>query len=320
MRIKVGAAPKHIFGYFKNLEGLTDINDVAEKAGFDFTAEKRIQYWRKNQDPNGEEIPNPEKVAIVNADDDDRYLGTCGINYGIVQYRDALAFTQHIVNQGEANYIHGGVSHGGSRAFLVMKSAEYIEISPGDRIECYFYLSTAHDSKGSMSLIPSPLRPLNNIILLPSGRMEAMKFKHSKHVNTHIAVAAKTIKKVKEYFEEFRESFDRLAQTELTDAMLETYLKVLYPGGKESTKTAENTRNKIKDILMTEKSLQIPSCKNTLLGAYFAVCQYNDHYTTTKKTGRDELSARIESRMAVNGTVAKKKAEGLAFAYKLSEI
>jgi len=326
----------HIFSKLTNLEGITDINEVAIKAGFDFTAVKRPQFWF--EDDNGmmgaenfttvheyQELfaklrVNPEMVSISNRDANGSYLGTTGINYGVAQFKDVLAFTQHLVDEGEANYIHGGVTHGGARAFLVMKTAEFIEITPGDRVECYFYVSTAHNGKSSLSLIPAPLRLLNNTVLLVPG-ISVMKFKHSKHVNFHITQATKTIGKIRQYFDEFRDSFDKLATTALTDHIENTYLKLLYPDGKEKATRAENVRDKIKDIRRTEKSLQLPSVKNTLLGAYFAVCQYNDHYTNIRKTnGRDELSARIESRMSVNGTVAKKKAEALAFAFKLNSI
>jgi hypothetical protein len=200
---------------------------------------------------------------------------------------------------------------------LVMKTDDIIELSPGDSIECYFYVHTAHDGSAAVSIVPAPLRKANNTVLL-MPKMEALKFRHTKHVSSRIARAKETLYKVREYFTEYDKSFKRLSTVSITDPMLDSYYKALVPDSKENPTRAENVRGKITEIFKSEPSLQLPYTKGTLLGAYFAVALYADWYMTVKKSSKfSEVDARIHSRL--KGAGARRKADALGVALKIKE-
>jgi phage/plasmid-like protein (TIGR03299 family) len=306
----ITSTTRSIFSSLTHLSS-TDIEGIAEEAGFDFTARKiPLKYTGMNE----ELFINPEKVAVVR--DNNTFLGTIGKDRPIVQYTDTLRFTEVLVEQGLANYMHGGIINNGRCAYLTMKAAHHISLTPGDEMECYFYLVTSHDSTKALKIIPSPMRG-NTVLVLPG--LQGVTFRHTKNINNRMVVAKSTIGKMKNYFDDFEKSFRKLATVKCNDKLLDMYLRAVYPDskGEKNTRT-ENTREDIAKVLRTEPSLQLPSCKNTLFGAYMAVCVYADHFMTVNKTGKqDEMSARISSRLS--GAAAKRKAEALGTAEKIKE-
>lgn len=304
---------KHVFSSLQKFSS-QDFNDIIDEAGFNLTAAKRTQ---KIDDGAGNfTIDNPDMVAIFN-EEANRYLGSVGINYGIIQYPEMLRWTEVLVKQGNASYVYGGITGDGRRAFLVMRTADYLEIIPGDKIECYFYVTTSHNGHTSLTVVPTPYRGSSNTTFNIPG-ISALKFRHTKNVNQAMQKASQTLTKVKDYFDDFEVKFRRMAGIQLTDVRRQDYLKMLIPDSGERTARAENMRGQIDSIIQTERSLQLPGLKGTLLGSYFGAVHFCDHYMTVRKsTKQDELSARIESKL--DGAAAQRKAEALAVALELQE-
>lgn len=306
---------RHIFGDLTKLSGAT-MKEIAAECNMDFIAFKRPQFFY--EDDNSEtQIVNPEKVAIINGNTGD-YIGTVGTNYGLVQYIDALKFVEPMIEEGEASALYGTIVGKGRRAYLVLKTAEFMEPVPGERIECYFYVTAAHDGTSSVSIVPAPVRVANDSSFNWTKPI-ALKFKHSKHVMDRMARSRKTLSKVKEYWDHFEESFKLLGKVTVDNKDVETYLLDVFPNPKENPTRAENIRGKIEDLIRTEPSLQVPSLRGTLLQAYFAVIHYYDFYTIVKDTGKDEFTARVEAKMGPNASNAKDKAECLAMALDLAK-
>lgn len=311
----IGNKPQHIFRSLKQIEG-NNLKEISEKCGFNFTAVKKKLFYL---DSSGKNIELTDKAAIIR-EDNQAYLGTVGINRSIVQYTDALAFTEIFARENEASYEYGGIISQGAKAFLVMKVSEMFEVCPNDPIECFFYVQTSHDSTQALTVVPAPMRSSNNTVFT-HPKLTAVKLRHTRNIEGRIANAKRSLNKVKEYFKEFEESFRKLATVDIgKENRLETYLKMLYPDSKDNPTRAERTREKITDILSTEPSLQLLPTKNTLLGAYFAVVYFCDHYVTPKNTeGKDAITARLESKLSITGSAAKKKAEAFGNALKIKE-
>lgn len=317
----------HIFGRLASLRDCKTIQEAATKCGMDFVAHKRpllipqnptfsMESFVRNRNAYDFEY-NPDCVAIHHQDG--TYLSTTGKGYGIIQYPEIFEFTEVFINNGEATYEHGAISGGGKNAYLVMKTNDFIEICPGDKIECYFYFTSSHDGTRGLSLIPAPLRTSNNTVFFHE-KIAAIKFRHSKHVMQRLHRAKESIERVKQYFKDFDKSFRLLATRKLTEDYKDKYLRFIFPDSAENPKRAENVRDKIKDLMNIEPSLQLPPTKDTLLGAYFAVVQYVDHYMTVKKSKKnDEISARIEASIGADGAGARRKAEALAMALQFKE-
>jgi phage/plasmid-like protein (TIGR03299 family) len=304
---------KHVFSSLKRFNS-QDFNDIIDTAGFDLTAEKRKQ---KIDDGEGNfTIENPDMVAIFNKELN-KYIGSVGTGYGIVQYPEMLRWTEVLVKQGDASYLYGGITGDGRRAFLVMKTADYLEVTPGDRIDCLFYVTTSHNGKTSLSVVPTPYRSASNTTFNIPG-ITALKFRHTKNVAATMQKASQTLVKVRDYFTDFEVKFKRLQGIQLTDQRRADYLKMLIPDTGQRTARAENMRGQIDSIIQTERSLQLPGLKGTLLGAYFGAVHFCDHYMTVRKSSKqDELSSRIESKL--DGAGAQRKAEALGVALEMQE-
>lgn len=311
---------RHIFSHLKSLEGCETIDEVVEKSGMNFVAGKRDLWYEKplideegnESDEKMELVKNPDHVAIVR-EDDHRYLGTTGTGYGIIQYPKVFEFTEVLAEEGVAGFKYGGITGAGERAYLVMQTSECLSLGPESTVECYFYATTSHNRKTGMNIVPAPLWNKGSVVL--SGP-PAITFRHTKNVGNKMAQAKRTIKKVKEYFVNFEQSFRDLSSVTLTDDLLETYLLSLFPNPEKKTQRTENIRHKIKITMKTDPAFQTQATNNTLLGAYFSVCMFADFFMPVhKKEGRDESTARIQS--ALDGAAAKRKAEALAFARKM---
>lgn len=289
----------------------TTTTAMAKQAGLDFKVEKRSMYYK---DTNGNYIEVPNFDANVRIDKDD-CVGVVSKKYGIVQYVDMLDFTGVLVDEGEASYVRGGATGVGEQCFVIMKTGEAFKLHDNDKIECYFYVSTSHDRTLNLTVVPTPYRQANNTILIPTDfKKNTLRFRHTKNIADRIAKAKVSLGKVKDYWKDVPKQFNLLSQVHLNDSNFETYLNGIKGLDGDHTR-AENMREEIDTIWKTEPTLQFPSCKRTLLGAYFAVVQYADFKQTVKKSKkRDEVSSRILS--SLDGDVANRKA--IAFGMALT--
>jgi len=304
-----------IYSNLKSVDG-NDLDTVLEQMGADFTATKVDLHFDVTEENR---VTLDDKVAVVREDDTTQYLGVIGRGRPIVQYKDALRFTEIFAQEGQAEYQYGGTVSNGARAFLVMKASECFEVAKGDEITCHFFVQTSHDSSKSLTIVPTPIREKNGAVFI-HPKLSVVKIKHTKNVADRMALARRSIGKIKTYFAEFEQSFHELASVELKDKVLQTYLEMVFPDSKDNSKQAENRRDKVKDLLMTEPSLQLPNVKGTLLGAYFAVVTFCDVYLTTRsKEGKDKLTAHIDSKVAISSASAKHKAEALGFALRMKK-
>jgi len=304
----------NVFTNLIEVKGST-IDEIAKLCGFDFEAVKCPLSF---EDSLGKTQQVPDKVAISRKDTS-KYLGTIGRERGIIQYTDSLRFTEEFVAQGDADYRHADITGYGRQAYVVMRATEEFEIVPGDPIECYFTVTASHDSTKSLMVIPSPMRKKTGGVFVHPA-FKAIKLKYTKNIASRMIQARKSIAGIRQYFKEFEVSFRNLATISLDNGAGETYLKAVFPSSLENSTQAENRREKVKEILASDPSLKIPPCQNTLLGLYFATVTFVDHYLTVKNTkGRDEKTAQIESKLSIDGAGAKRKAEALAQAIKLTE-
>ena len=266
--------------------------------------------------PKTKEVYVPDKVAVVR-EDDGRYLGTVGRTRGILQYREVLAFTESLVDAGEASYVTAGVIGNGEQAYLVMKSNKSVKLSGTDEVDCYFYVTTSHDSTRGLEVVFSPLRKANGTVLTIPNK-DRIKFKHTKRVKDRVNKARISLSKVNSYFDEMETSFRLLRSVSLTASQFDVFIKSLVPDPKEKTKAAEAVRADIETIYKTGAAQQLPSTKGTMLGAYFAVIEYIDKISPTKKSKRRPNEHDATLHRLLEGSGAKDKAEAYAFALDMA--
>ena len=310
---------KNIFDYFSKITK-TVYEDVLKETGLDLQVYKRNQYYA---DALGKTRQNPEKVVIARKDDGD-YLGTVGSDFGLVQFDELFKFAEILVEKEGAGYVCGGIIGRGERGFLGLRTGEHVNLGGGDIVENYFYIVTGHDGQQAIDVIPAPIRTVNNTVLkMPEAK--GYRFRHTKHVNRHLAAAKLSVAKVQNYWATYQKSFKYLSAVKLTPKQLDDYLKMIVEEklDEEGNPSArgQNIRDAIQGIFQMDRNIvSLPSTHGTLLGAYFAVIQYCDSDSVVRKAKndrRDEETCKILS--LIDGNAAQRKADGYAFAIKMME-
>jgi phage/plasmid-like protein (TIGR03299 family) len=346
---------KSVYDYLPAINANT-AEEMAEQAGLDFTAVKvdiKYTYVQKTEevdsgylnfikglmeDGSKESIAEaetllsnadrmnvtkeieavvPDKVAVIR-EDDGRYLGTVGRERGLLQYKDMLAFTGALVSEGTASYVTGGITGNGEQAFVVMKTNNAIKLSGTDDVECYFYVTTSHDSSKGLSLVLAPLRSTNGTVL-STPKSYRLSFRHSSRVEDRVKRATLSVKKLNTYFEEMETSFRLLRSVNITRDQFNVFVKSLFPDPEERTKQTENIRDEITGIYNSGPACQLPSTKGTMLGAYMAVVEWVDKIRNVKssKVRPNEYDAKLHS--LLEGSGAQQKADAYAFALDMVE-
>ena len=332
---------KSVFDYLPEINADT-AEEMAEQAGLDFNAIKVDLSYKVEEEVAQEplaavfagtavsqlstgqatgikkerEVIVPDKVAVIR-EDDGRYLGTVGRGRGIVQYSDVLAFTESLVADGEASYVTAGITGNGQQAWLIMKTNNSVKLSGTDDVECYFYVTTSHDSTKALEIVPCALRKVNGTVLTDASAPR-IRFRHSSRVEGRVKRAKASVARVNSYFTSMEESFRLLRSVKLSTLQFDTYIESLFPDPDERPKRAEMIREDITSIYQHGAAQQLPSTKGTMLGAYFAVIEWVDKVRQQKasKVRPNEYDAKLHS--LLEGSGAQSKSDAYAFALDMA--
>ena len=298
---------------------INKIDELLMEIGADFHAEKRPIYVKDSGYTLGYS-PIPGYSAVVRKDT--QYpLGVVSARYGVSQYGSTLRFLDELVADGQFQYAGGRSTLGGAHLFVTLKAPNRVIFGGDDCIDCHFIVSTSHDGSNAITVMCSPIHNKSNTIL-PSN-LGIIKIKHSVHVQNRLAQAASVLRKMNKIWTDHADAFSRFPKIHLTDNDAETYFAMLAPAkdGSEVPTRTQNVRNKLMDIYKGHKPIaNLPSCKDTLLGALVAAMVFGDYYQTVRKSivGVSEVDARIESRLSGQG--AKFKADAFAGALELMRL
>jgi hypothetical protein len=233
--------------------------------------------------------------------------------YCIIQNKETLDFCDLFVSQGTAGYNHVIPLNRGEQIHIILKSPDFADLGGGDVIDSYFDIVTSHDGSQKFRAIPIAVRRHNNTLMPAPSKGIAIK--HTKNAQGNLMLARLVVGKVKAYFEELPENFEKLAKMQVNSQQVTDYFKILYDG---DNSRAENIRDRMMAIFKGGKSNQLfPNCQGTLLGAYFAAVEYAEFNMVVKESKHmDEISTKIHSRLV--GSAAKLKTDAYWTALKLA--
>lgn len=283
----------------------TTIQEILKAGRMDFTAEMRPGYYL---DTNG----NPNLMGSCKAvvkKEDDSYIWHVGNKYSLVQYKDSFSICEAMINEPGVKAIAASCIGNGSQGFVIMKTPEFLEIAPGDKIECYFYLSASHDGTGSITGSLIPLRH-HSVATLP---YRPFKIRHTSGAADKLTQAKQALDKIRNYWNSTVDNFKSFSRIKLTEEQVVEYLKMVVEG--DSTR-ADNVRSEILTVYGSSDINKYPSTNGTLLGAYFSVIDWVDAEKQVRKSKkRNEDDAMIHAKLV--GAGATQKAEAYAFAIEL---
>jgi phage/plasmid-like protein (TIGR03299 family) len=305
---------------FPNLsECLTD-EEVLEKAKLNYIVEKKdIEVPFTDEGGNVERAIQPRHVSIVRTDKIgiDAILGCVGRQFGLIQHADMVDFCRGFTTDGYAEFYAGGPLNKGEQVFLLMKQPDWVDLGAGDKVSAYFCITSAHDGSKCFRAMPLYLRELNQTVITPTCSDSAFKIKHTVNAIDRMRTLAVVRDRLKEYWQNYAATFRSFATIKLSDQTANEYFELVFPDSEKTTTRAENARTKVFDIYKTTGvGCNLPSCKETLLGALFAVVYYADYYQIVKASKhKNEMAARIHSR--IEGSSAELKAKSIRMAEKI---
>jgi hypothetical protein len=193
-------------------------------------------------------------------------------------------------------------------------------------IQNNFLLTSSHDSSALWSILSTPVIMQHSLVMTPytSG---AIRTRHSKHVGMRIEKIHTKLGQVKKMWAEFKDSAYKLASTAITMEQAQEYFTMVVTGDGDVSEgisaQASNAIDRMVAIFLAGPQNVFPSCKMTMLGAYFAVTFWCDNDKVVRTGGTSRYAGNPKSAMvlsAVDGAGAKQKAEGYAKLLKLARL
>jgi phage/plasmid-like protein (TIGR03299 family) len=170
------------YSYGTDVSGLTNLQDVLEKANLNFAVKDEPLYY----EDNGIFIPTKDSKATFASDDSGRdFLSTVGGSYKPIQNSELFQIANELIDSDAIQYNYAGCFKGRSRVFI---SAEIKGLTnlDNDPIKMNLIIRTAHDGSGSTKVNLSPVRLFCNN-QLPRLRKESVfsfTLKHTKNYKT----------------------------------------------------------------------------------------------------------------------------------------
>ncbi len=284
------------------------IADVLKEVGGDFTVEKEDHYIMKMLHiPFFPPIPLLKKVpgtsAIVKQEGWEP-LSVMGDRYGIIQFQTALDFLDDMIGNREVEIWCAAVLDGGTKLHLIVKAPDFVELSPGERFECFFTVSASHDGTGCLQAMCSPIHNVSQTVFTPRKGRGVVKIKHTKNAKDKVALGRRMFNKLYDSWKGFGDNFEEMTNMTLTEQQAKDYFHAVIGG--DSTR-ANNIKDHVWDIYKSAGLCRhLPSCKDTLFGCFMAIQQQADYYKTVRKAiRRNETDAKIEARLTGDGAKLK---------------
>lgn len=261
----------------------------------------------------------PDKFAIVR-NDNNKYMGTVGGGYEIVQNAEAFDWFDGVLGKKNAPIIEtAGSLFEGRKIFISAKLPDTIKVLNGvgkkaDHIEKYLFLSSSHDASGSIICGFTPVRIVcNNTLQMALKEADnVIRIKHTKNVKERLAMASKIMKMVDGATTELTASFNKMSKVKITDQRLREYIACVMSTQEKIVELDEfekyystknlNLTDRIMEYALTNESQQFDCTKGTLYGAYQAITGY---FQNVKEY--DSQEEKLDELVLANGSTAQKK-------------
>lgn len=253
------------------------IDDVMEKLDAKFTVEKKKLACMGN-------VPVPGYVATVRTDTK-KVLGVVGSKYGVVQYSDAFAFFDTLVEEKQAEYTNGALCRNGSLLVVQAKVNGTREVRRGDGVDRFITLCAGHDGRHPVKAWFTSLRLwcTNQISRVLSNCQNAVSVRHTAQVTSRMTEAFRVMGLANEYHKRFFEVCERLTQVRLTSEMVDNLL--LEVCGASERKDVTERKEEIKGLIYAGKG----NTGESLWDAYNGVAEYADWKRVPEDQGERRL-------------------------------
>lgn len=289
------------------VDGLFTSQEALQKANIDFEVVKKPIYRQilnlgdGQKDMSSEFIEIPDKFETVRTDTDEN-LGVVGNYYQPYNNRDAFAFLDSLIKEGDACYDTAGALFGGKKVWMLMKLPDYISVN-GDQVDKFLLCTNSHDGSTPIMLKLTPIRVVcNNTLSVALGNYKTdkmtIKVRHTMSAGIKMEEAARILGLSSAYFEKAGQIYGEMAGFKLTTKTLNKYYKLVIPDPvktqfkfsengeledeleeiKGNSTRAEKAREQLVEIFETSPTIKGTPAEGNLWGAYNSVTEYIQHH------------------------------------------
>lgn len=259
------------------------------EAGLDWEVELRTLFVSL---PGGNRKKIEDRKAVMR-NSDNAVLGIVSPLYVPFQNRDAFAFTDNLVDSGDAKYETAGSLRDGRVVFLTMKVPFGMNVDGDDAHDLYIVLRTSHDGSTAISVAVTPIR----VVCMNTMTMALRRARHKwsmRHVSTlegRLQEARDTLALTHSYADAFVGRANEMVAHKITDDAFHSLLEDLLP---QRPKTEET----IDTIMDFYRNSPTNGYTGTAWGGINAITEYFEH-------GRDLKVSEARMGNTIDGHIAQ---------------
>lgn len=302
-------------GLGKVLDECPTSEEAIRHAGLDYDVVKvpNVIEWPIG---SGKYVKTPGSFSSIREDTGDVLGDKLGSRYTIIQNRDAFAFFDSIVGDGEAIYETAGALGLGQIIFITAKLPSYISVGNKDDIEKYLLLTMSHDGSGAVQAMFTPTRVVCNNTLNQAirGVQHKVRIMHTTNAVDNLKKAHEVLGITNMLSDELGKIYNRMATVRISDKNLKKYIETVFLSPKELRELAvgdaemsSRRRNQLDDVFeyaLTGPGQNLITAKGTVFGAYNAITGYfsNVFYDSdeVKDRSKEQIEADFERKMKNN--------------------
>jgi phage/plasmid-like protein (TIGR03299 family) len=255
---------------------------------------------------------------------DQKVVGIVQGKYNVIQNMDAFELGKLLITLGSVILENVFSLRGGKWAVAVFKWKNSIADAV-DPVIKYLIIVNTFDGSAPLKVFFSGIRAvcMNTVRAAIDEAQNMLIIRHTESSDEKLKLAKDTIEAGKNYFERMDELFAMMkSKTFTADQLAEVVRKTWnFKEGEEVSKKTltqqQNILDKVLELSRTGKGTNLPGVQGTAWGAFNAISEFTDHYSTMRihGTGGDENvkaakegEARVYSNLFGTSNVLKEKA------------
>lgn len=251
--------------------------EAIKLAGLDWNVNPTVIY-----DANGKEISGYKANM---RDSDQSILGIVSDRYQIVQNSEAFEFTDSLLDEGVV-YETAGSLRDGKQVWLLARMPRTTIL--GDDVDPYLCFTNTFDGSGAIRVCATPVRIVcnNTLNLALETTKRSWSTRHIGDLAGKLHQAKETLGLAQEYMKKLDEDADRLANTKLSDAEIESIVSFIFPIDyiKDTKRKIENTNKMRNDFMTCYMMPDIAQYRNTAYGLVNAASDMAGHMAPSRVT------------------------------------
>jgi phage/plasmid-like protein (TIGR03299 family) len=292
-----GETPWHKLGTFVGDQPV-DAATMIRLAGLDWTVSVQSLFAQTApRDQGGRLVRVLDRNAVVR-DTDGEVLGVVGTEYDALQNTEAFGVLDDLVSDGSMRYHTAGSLAGGRRIWALGKIGS-AEVIPGDRIDQFILISSAHDGSRATRVLWTQIRVVcanTERMALSSAHGEGLSVRHTRNQRSSLAQAQRILGLAQKNGEKSIEFLRRCAATELTEERWVKIASDLIPNPEDASPARAQTKREDLTRLLFRGRGQNPdtTVKRTLYDAHNAIVEWTNYHSQTRGRGDEAQERRFE--------------------------